>query len=90
MDVQETLNERNETYGVAWLISGNVIKLLHDNGLMNILLSSEYSHNWILILSKMIRLLKTPEHLDTWKDIAGYATLVCAHLSAKENTTTEE
>lgn len=87
MELRETLNERNQVYGSSWLISGSVLKLLHDNGFTSIIMSSEYSHNWLLILSKLIRLLKTPNHYDTWLDIAGYATLVCEHLKLKEQTT---
>ena len=83
-EVTRTLDERGEVYGEAWLTCGKVTKLLASLGLMTKIEHSMYFHNWIIILSKMIRLLATPNHQDSWHDIAGYATLVDNHITTEQ------
>jgi hypothetical protein len=49
------------------------------------------SHNWVLILSKLIRILFTPYKRDHWADIVGYAQLVVEQLDkAKESNGRKE
>lgn len=39
-------------------------------------LTNEQRHLFQDVIAKLARLAATPEHLDSWKDLAGYATLV--------------
>jgi hypothetical protein len=80
--VENLLEERKRVYGDTWLIVGDILEVgpvqkefLH--------LTAEFPkavHNWILIMSKMIRVLYTPHDADHWRDIAGYATLMYKYL----------
>jgi hypothetical protein len=74
-DLKTLLQERGEEYGEAWLSAGQVMVVLGYRH--NLFRKSMFAHNWVLILSKMMRALHSPYKEDTWRDIAGYATL-CA------------
>jgi hypothetical protein len=76
MNTKELLETRTEEYGDTWLIAGRIIAFLNVYDLLGNIVSTPYSHNWFMILSKMIRLLYSPNKLDTWQDIEGYAKLV--------------
>lgn len=39
-------------------------------------LTNEQRHLFQDVIAKLARLAATPEHLDSWHDLAGYATLV--------------
>lgn len=39
---------------------------------------------WVQILCKLVRALETPEKLDHWNDIIGYATLVKDELERRQ------
>ncbi len=41
------------------------------------------------IVNKLARLATSPEHLDTWLDIAGYATLAKDALQEEQNAKTD-
>jgi len=75
--IDELLNERDSEYGGAWLICGQLVRSLD----LSAILRTPYTHNWIMIFSKVIRILASPSKLDHWQDIAGYATLVARHIS---------
>lgn len=79
-DVSKTLVERGAAYGDAWWLTGFVVAELQTH--TKPIMLSCYMLNWITILCKLMRLLKTPNHLDSWVDIAGYAQLVVTHLSS--------
>lgn len=76
MNTQELLAERGATYGDAWLVTGIIVELLRQRRLLDRIISSSYFYNWITILCKLVRLLATPNHLDSWRDIIGYAQLI--------------
>ena len=80
-NVNETLKERGKVYGdykggsefranVMELIVDRYAKVNHG-GMPAIHMVSVYD-----IVNKLSRLAVTPYHIDTWHDIAGYATLV--------------
>lgn len=81
MTIEETLKERGSNYGdygIGSRLRANImreIKLARiDNNLTNLTeLEVVYIYD---IVNKLSRLVTTPYHLDTWHDIAGYATLV--------------
>lgn len=80
-NVKETLKERGKVYGdykggsefranVMELIADRYAKVNHG-GMPAIHMVYVYD-----IVNKLSRLAVTPYHIDTWHDIAGYATLV--------------
>lgn len=80
-NVNETLKERSKVYGdykggsefranVMELIVDRYAKVNHG-GMPAIHMVYVYD-----IVNKLSRLAVTPYHIDTWHDIAGYATLV--------------
>ena len=80
-NVNETLKERGKVYGdykggsefranVMELIADRYAKVNHG-GMPAIHMVYVYD-----IVNKLSRLAVTPYHIDTWHDIAGYATLV--------------
>jgi hypothetical protein len=79
-DTDKLLAERETEYGQAWLIAGY---WLHHAAVRNSNLFTEslFAHNFVLIISKLARLLHSPYKKDSWQDIAGYATLVANWLS---------
>ena len=83
--IEELLLEREQTYGEAWSITGGVVSFLEHRceGCLYQIITSGYFYAWIIILCKLIRLLTTPTHADSWKDIEGYAHLVCEHISCQ-------
>ena len=46
-------------------------------------MAPEVYYNWVIILNKLTRLLADPLNIDSWKDIAGYASLVVNYLEEK-------
>lgn len=88
-DVTKTLEQRGEEYGEAWLVAGTIMTHLQTVRLIEGILSTPYAHNWVLILSKLIRACRSPNNPDHWRDIAGYATLVLERIQRKEQQCTE-
>lgn len=88
-EVKETLKERGKVYGdykggsefranVMELIADRYAKVNHG-GMPAIHMVYVYD-----IVNKLSRLAVTPYHIDTWHDIAGYATLVEEALKKAE------
>ena len=81
-DVQTRIAfERELTYGDSWRVSGEIVDQIWPHTAT--LSLSGYFHPWYMILTKLVRLLHSPEHLDSWRDIVGFANLVIADLEAK-------
>lgn len=81
MELEQTLEDRGSVYGnyelgcefraeVMMLVKG----IRHRNGLLP--MSSVEEVHIFDIVNKLSRLVTSPDHIDTWHDIAGYATLV--------------
>lgn len=49
--------------------------LLHEPFHNLLIRHPKFAHNWVLMLSKLIRMLFNPFHIDNYEDIIGYATL---------------
>ena len=79
----QLLNER-DTYAEAWRKTGEITELLADEIAKMHKQFPQAMIPWWTILCKLLRLLGDPKHLDSWKDIAGYATLVVDFLEAEE------
>lgn len=76
----QLLADRRREYGEAWLLTGEVVDYLQKNADHTRLFASGFYYAWITILCKLIRVIRTPNHLDSWRDIIGYATLVVNHI----------
>ena len=94
-EVNETLKERGKVYGdykggsefranVMELIADRYAKVNHG-GMPAIHMVYVYD-----IVNKLSRLAVTPYHIDTWHDIAGYATLVEKALRKAEKQEQEQ
>lgn len=82
-ETKELLDTRGEDYGRAWYLESLVFNLLTDYHTNNRELNmyySEYQGPWRAIMAKMLRLAESPEHVDTWRDIEGYARLARRHI----------
>lgn len=94
-NVNETLKERGKVYGDykgGSEFRANVMELIVDRyakvnlgGMPAIHMVYVYD-----IVNKLSRLAVTPYHIDTWHDIAGYATLVEKALRKAEKQEQEQ
>lgn len=93
--VNETLKERGAVYGdykggsefradVMQLITHRYAEI---NGKLLDALHMVYIYD---IVNKLSRLAATPDHIDTWHDIAGYATLVEEALKREQELKAEQ
>lgn len=83
--IDELLEAREEVYGDSWFMAGEAMGFLRKP-LMNLLSTAPWmAHNWVLMLSKLIRILYSPYHRDNWADIVGYATLVLNSMDENPN-----
>jgi len=91
--IAEVTKERGEVYGHPYDDFGRVAMLqlvlrgCHDAKLRHVL-------NMIAV--KMVRIMATPDHFDSWLDIAGYARTACMIIdkqnalnSSREDVTNE-
>ncbi len=94
-NVNETLKERGAVYGdykggsefradVMQLITHRYAEI---NGKLLDALHMVYVYD---IVNKLSRLAATPDHIDTWHDIAGYATLVEEALKREQEPKAEQ
>jgi len=82
MNIQSLLDEKEKHYGNAHELTGMVMGALTDPFLAMLNTAPMFSHNWVLMLSKLIRMLSDPYHLDNYDDIIGYATL-CKQMAER-------
>lgn len=81
MSIEDTLSKRTEVYGDyegGTLLRAEIMNLIlerHNNATGKCMQMEPFT--MILdIVNKLSRIAVTPEHIDSWHDIAGYATLV--------------
>lgn len=83
-DIEKLLKERDTQYAEAWRKTGLMARGVGME-LAGLLLNfPEGWYNWIIILNKLLRILGDPKHIDSWRDIAGYATLVVDYLEKEK------
>jgi DNA-binding CsgD family transcriptional regulator len=87
-NVDAILNERGNTYGSFESVAKVAQQLKHVAASHTIAIGAELSHDKIealeMIFSKIARILNgNPDQIDSWIDIAGYATLVADRLQGK-------
>jgi len=83
-DIDELIQGRNTQYAEAWRKTGIMSHPVVDDIAKLHQVFPEGWYNWVIILNKLVRLLGDPKNIDSWQDIAGYATLVVDYLK-KEN-----
>lgn len=73
--VTQVLDERGEEYGKAWLLAGII---LQRKEVLNSILFQQtpLSHNFVLVVSKLCRMLTSPYNTDHYIDAIGYLTLM--------------
>jgi hypothetical protein len=84
-DIQTTLEERGNRYG-TFEANANLCQVLKDivHAPMDDTFTAVHKEALDMICHKMARIVNgDPNYIDSWHDIAGYATLVVDHL--KEN-----
>lgn len=83
--VKDLIEQRDDQYGSAWIECTHLIGAI-PKGVWHRFqsIAPQYLYAWIIILNKMYRILVDPYHKDSWRDIAGYATLVLNDLEAQE------
>lgn len=83
MGTSQILKERGETYG-KFEDNSRVAQLIKDammEGAKWDSMNDDAREALHQIASKMSRLLTgDPDHLDSWEDIAGYATLIASRI----------
>lgn len=87
--IDDLLARKQEAYGDAWKAASSV---LHDKVVLRafvrfVVNCPEYVYTWLVIMSKMMRILTTPKDPEHWQDIAGYAQLVLNDLTTKSTPT---
>jgi hypothetical protein len=81
--IKELVEERGHKYGRAWYLESQFISMIteyHTNDVELPMLYSDYSGPWGDIVKKLMRLAWSPEHVDSWADIEGYARLARRHI----------
>ena len=81
--MNKTLEDRGHEYGRAWYLESIVKNLLNDyhtNERELRIFYSDYIAIWDAIMAKLMRLAESPEHVDSWRDIEGYARLARRHI----------
>jgi hypothetical protein len=85
MDIETTLQERGERYGKFVehaRITQELKRTMFAN--MNYELSADQAEALEMIAHKLGRIVNgDPNYVDSWVDIAGYATLVAKRLQGK-------
>lgn len=82
MEIEELLKERRKTHG-DFAMNAITAKSLFDIVISDSRGNEMQSSAWLalnVICQKIARICQTPDEVDHWKDIAGYATLVVKDL----------
>ena len=86
-ELRDLLEERGKTYGDSWKLGGRFIaqllghlKFEYNPKGQHPEFIGKYLHPMCMILVKIARLTALPTHVDSWRDIAGYAMMVVEHL----------
>lgn len=89
-DIGTTLDERQSTYGEFKdhaMITQNIKKAMVDSKNWR-LLSESKKECLEMVAHKIGRILNgDPDYIENFRDIAGYATLVCRQLAVTEGAT---
>jgi len=89
MSVDETLEQRGKRYGTFVKhseLSQSLLRTIRTHALLNDKqLSDVHTEALTMICHKMARIVNgDPNYDDSWRDIAGYATLVEKHINGED------
>jgi len=89
MSVDETLEQRGKRYGTFVKhseLSQSLLRTIRTHAILNDKqLSDVHTEALTMICHKIARIVNgDPNYGDSWRDIAGYATLVEKHLNGEE------
>lgn len=84
-NIKKLLVERNTQYADAWRKTGEITESLAGEIAVMHNAFPQAMIAWWTILCKLLRILGDPKHIDSWQDIAGYATLVVEYLEGETN-----
>ncbi len=91
------MNELNKTLEARKAVYGDYSKLTELRALILLEITDQYFNHHSRhmpirellcitdIVNKLCRLAITPTHIDSWHDIAGYATIIEKYYKEKEN-----
>lgn len=84
--IDATVKERGKNYGDSWLTPTLALEAICQGDLTkyDALVKSGHFANWFIILGKLCRAVNSPELLDHWVDIAGYAELSVNAIQQKK------
>lgn len=76
-ETKSVVKERNSHYGASWFTANEVMYAACQGKAENLqkLLDTGHLANWAIIASKLCRAVASPEDVDHWTDLAGYAEL---------------
>lgn len=87
MKIDDILDQRHDTYGnfadlaeIAVDLRRVLLEHLVHKGAR---LPADHEEALAMICTKMARIVNGAEHVDNWRDIAGYATLVADRLEGR-------
>jgi len=85
-DVQTLLKDRGDRYGDSDILTGILLNETFSFMVIGMppLTRMVVFYHWMQILSKLCRLVWSPNDMDTWQDIAGYTQLALNHLKEQE------
>jgi hypothetical protein len=84
MDTTKLIEKRGSEYGNTWELVGQIMGILREPFYQFLHEAPSLAHNWVIMQSKMVRMLFSPYKEDHYEDLIGYATLSLEHVR-KEN-----
>jgi len=84
-ETSRLVEKRGSEYGQAHYLAGLVIGVLEEPFTKMVITHPELVHDWVLMLSKLIRILFSPTKIDHYDDIMGYALLAKRTLEGASN-----
>lgn len=83
--VRRLVESRNKQYADAWRKTGELASPIANEIASLHIAFPQSMIPWWTIFCKLIRVLGDPKHLDSWRDMAGYATLVVDYLEKEKS-----
>jgi len=86
-NVDEVLQARRAKYGDSWLTPAQALEAILHGDYMQLakLIQTGHFANWFMILGKLCRAVHSPDEIDHWVDIAGYAKISIEHIERRSS-----
>jgi hypothetical protein len=82
-ETKKLLEERGKSYGEAHVLVGVIIGVLQTPFIEMVRNAPELVHDWMQMLSKVVRILHDPYKIDSYDDLIGYAELCKSIINGK-------